>query len=48
VALLSMPHALPHLESGALLRGYVDVGPISQCVVEQFREQRLAQRFEAV
>jgi DNA-binding transcriptional LysR family regulator len=69
VALLSMPHALPHLESGALVRWlprwHVDVGPISlyfsaqkllpgktrafvDFLVEQFREQRLAQRFAAV
>lgn len=69
VALLAVPHALPHLESGALVRWlprwYVDVGPISlyfsaqkllpaktrvfvDFLVEQFREQRLAQRFLAV
>jgi DNA-binding transcriptional LysR family regulator len=68
VALIAMPHALPHLERGTLLRllprWHADIGAISlyfpsqrlmagktrafvDFVVEQFRLQRLAQRFAA-
>ncbi|HSV69288.1 MAG TPA: LysR family transcriptional regulator [Methylibium sp.] len=68
VALIAMPHALPHLERGTLLRllprWHADIGAISlyfpsqrllpgktrafvDFVVEQFRHQRLAQRFAA-
>lgn len=63
-----MPHALPHLERGTLVRllprWYADAGPIClyfagqrllpaktrvfvDFVVEEFRKQRLAERFLA-
>lgn len=66
VTLIAVPHALPHLESGALVRlvpqWYSDAGPISiyyatrtllpaktrvfvDFVVDEFRRQRLAERF---
>ncbi|MDM0105117.1 LysR substrate-binding domain-containing protein [Variovorax sp. J22R24] len=69
VGVLAMPHALPHLERGTLVRvlprWYADAGPISlyfagqrllpaktrafvDFVVEQFRLDRLAERFLAV
>lgn len=68
VALVAMPHALPHLERGTLVRllprWHADIGALSiyfpaqrllagktrafvDFVVEQFRRQRLAQRFAA-
>jgi DNA-binding transcriptional LysR family regulator len=68
VALLAMPHALPHLDSGRLIRvlpqWHWDDGPISlyypgsrllplksrvfiDYVVEQFRENRIADRLKA-
>ena len=69
IALVSMPMAVPFLDSGAVVRvlpdWYVDDGNISiyyaehkllpgktrafvDFIIEQFAEQRLAQRFSAV